>query len=214
MMFLCSRATRVAHLRASLLRLCSSVVPVSDSSCRLWNRKQESESRHRPGATSVDTMIFSYRVTSYCIYQLGIAFRTKQERFHTTNSLPYELCDGTMLWKANYENKSKFKRSHNSLSGKPGGHWIPDTVLLQWKTFTMAKMEILLYPYTVSKRWRITNQGSHLISKINVHYRKQRWKVKCDPIGHLGSFVVIWDQIQVFYNSTGISVKKKLSTRQ
>lgn len=35
MMFLCSRATRVAHFLASLLRLCSSVVPVSDSSCRL-----------------------------------------------------------------------------------------------------------------------------------------------------------------------------------
>lgn len=36
-MFLCSRATRVAHFRASLFRLCSSVVPVSDSNCRLWN---------------------------------------------------------------------------------------------------------------------------------------------------------------------------------
>lgn len=40
MMLLCSRATRVAHLRASLFRLCSSVVPVSDSSCRLCNTEE------------------------------------------------------------------------------------------------------------------------------------------------------------------------------
>lgn len=37
MMFLCSRATLVAHFLASLFRLCSSVVPVSDSSWRLWS---------------------------------------------------------------------------------------------------------------------------------------------------------------------------------
>lgn len=39
------------------------------------------------------------------------------------------------------------------------------------------------------------DEGSHLISKATMHYRKQRWKVKRDPVGHLGSFFVICDRI-------------------
>lgn len=89
------------------------------------------------------------------------------------------------------------KKSQLTVSGKSAGRWIPDTVLLQRKTFTMNKTEILFHPYTISKGWRITSQGSHLISKISMHYRKRRWKVKCNPIGHLGSFFVICDQITI-----------------
>lgn len=115
-MFLCSRATRVAHFRASLLRLCSSVVPVSDSSCRLCNRKQANESWHRPGATSGDTVLFSYTVTLSYIYQPGISIHTKQERFKKNNSLPRELCGGTTLRKANYKSQVP-KNSQFTVSG-------------------------------------------------------------------------------------------------
>lgn len=117
-MFLCSRATRVAHFRASLLRLCSSVVPVSDSSCRLCNRKQAKESWHGPRATSGDTMLFGYRVTLSYIYQPGILVHIKQERFKKNNSLPYELCRGTTLQKAN----CKSRADNNSQLTVSGNH--------------------------------------------------------------------------------------------
>lgn len=45
MMFLCSLATRVAHFRASLFRLCSSAVPLSFSICVTCPRREMLQSQ-------------------------------------------------------------------------------------------------------------------------------------------------------------------------
>lgn len=45
MMFLCSLATRVAHFRASLFRLCSSAVPLSFSISVTYHRKEMLQSQ-------------------------------------------------------------------------------------------------------------------------------------------------------------------------